>query len=51
MTDRDLADALWLVAHPGWSWRALQETPADVIELMNAAETMRAEMAEKRAGR
>jgi hypothetical protein len=30
--DDDLADAMFLHAHPGWTWRALQETPAQIVE-------------------
>lgn len=29
-----LVDALFLQEHPGWSWRDLQETPYEVIEVM-----------------
>ncbi len=42
MVERDLKGQPWepfnevvfLHNHPGWSWRDLQETPDDVIELM-----------------
>ena len=37
--DPDLADAMWLVGHPSWSWHDLQATPADVIDLMARAES------------
>ena len=37
--DPDLADAMWLVGHPSWSWHDLQSTPADVIDLMARAES------------
>lgn len=50
-TDPALADALWLVDHPGWTWRDLQETPAAVVDLMSRAEGMRADTAAKRASR
>lgn len=49
--DPALADALWLVAHPGWTWQTLQATPADVVDLMARAENIRADVAQKRAGR
>ena len=41
-TDPDLADALWLVSHPGWTWDALQSTPADVLDLIARAEAAEA---------
>ena len=44
MTDPDLLDALWLLAHPGWTWDALQRTPTEVIELMKKAERFRSDM-------
>lgn len=51
MSDPALSDALFLVSHPGWTWGALQETPADVIDLLGRAEQLRAEVAEQRRGR
>jgi hypothetical protein len=32
VTDRALADALFLVAHPSWSQRDLDETDQDIID-------------------
>lgn len=40
--DPDLLDALFLLNHPGWTWRALQETPADIIEIITLAESLAA---------
>jgi len=43
--DDDLRDAILLHAHPGWSWRELQETPAQVVEHVRAIDY---ELAKKR---
>lgn len=51
MKDRALSDALWLLAHPGWTWHALQETPAEVVDLIGRAEAIRSDVEQKRAGR
>ncbi len=32
------SDVVFLVNHPGWTWRDLQETPDDVIADMRAAD-------------
>ncbi len=34
--DGDLADALFLHEHPGWSWRDLQDAPAVVVKHLRA---------------
>lgn len=47
--DPNLADALFLVDHPGWTWRALQETPADVIALIHRSEQFLTEERRSRA--
>lgn len=33
--DWDLfSDAMFLAEHPGWTWQALRDTPAEVIDLI-----------------
>ena len=41
-TDRDLADAVFLADHPGWSWDDLQRAPADVVSLIREVDAERA---------
>jgi len=38
----ELADAVFLEDHPGWSWDELQRAPADVVELMRRVRRARA---------
>jgi hypothetical protein len=41
VSDPDLSDALFLMTNPGWTWQALQEAPAIVIDLMRAIRSQR----------
>lgn len=45
---RGLADAYFLLRHPGWSWHDLHDAPADVVRLMRYIEHMEAQAAEAR---
>ena len=40
--DDDLADVMFLDAHPGWTWADLQAAPDDVIAIMRALQRARA---------
>jgi hypothetical protein len=40
--DDDLGDALFLDAHPGWTWETLQRTPEAVLLNMRALALARA---------
>jgi hypothetical protein len=39
--DDDLADVMFLDAHPGWTWADLQAAPDDVIAIMRALQRAR----------
>jgi len=39
----DLADALFLRNHPGWTWQALQDTPEPVVAILQDLERRIAE--------
>ena len=45
--DDDLADAMFLHAHPGWTWRALQETPGQIVDYIRQIEHAVEKRAEK----
>jgi hypothetical protein len=40
--DDDLGDALFLDAHPGWTWETLQRTPEPVLLYMRSLALARA---------
>ena len=46
--DPVLGDALFLVAHPGWSWRDLEEAPADVVALIRTHDLEQAHESRRR---
>lgn len=46
---QDFTDAHFLRRHPGWTWRDLQETPADIIDLMLLMDHMEADVAKSRS--
>jgi hypothetical protein len=35
------SDAIFLSAHPGWTWQALQDAPDEVIEIIRKYESAR----------
>jgi hypothetical protein len=41
MIGAELADALFLADHPGWSWSDLQSAPVDVVADLKAVERAR----------
>lgn len=45
---QDFTDAYFLRRHPGWTWRDLQETPADIVDLMLLMDRMEADVAKSR---
>lgn len=42
MTDPDMADALFLDKHPGWTYPAMLATPAIIIETLRFIDRKRA---------
>lgn len=40
--DRDVADAMFLTNHPGWTWADLQATPARVLAAIRLIDEGRA---------
>lgn len=46
---RAVADAYFLIRHPGWSWHDLDSAPAEVVRMMRLIEHTEAEIAEARA--
>lgn len=45
----ELLDALFLAAHPGWTYPALDETPEEVLALLTLAESAIAERRKREA--
>ena len=41
MIGPELADALFLADHPGWSWSDLQTAPADLVNDIRAVDRAR----------
>ena len=40
--DERLADVVFLANHPAWTWRDLESTPEDVIDIMRQYERQQA---------
>jgi hypothetical protein len=43
--DEDLADVLFLDAHPGWTWDALMSAPENVVEGLRQLDLLKAQNA------